>query len=143
LRIVLDTNVAIAAMRSRSGASAEILKLVVRRRLTMLGTLSIALEYLDVCQRPTSYVGTPLSAADALAFAEDLVAQLEPIDVHFRWRPATADPGDDHMLEAAVNGNAEAIVTFNTRDFAAAVTQFGLRVMTPADILREMEQTDG
>lgn len=143
MRIVLDTNVVIAALRSSRGASAELLRLAVRKRVTLVGSLSLALEYLDVCERTTSWQGTNATQADAKRFVDEVVALLDPVDIRFRWRPSTPDPGDEHILETALNGGAEAIVTFNMRDFAEAGTRFGLPVMTPADTLRALERTDG
>ena len=112
-------------------------------KLTLVGGLSLALEYIDVCERPESWQGTRASQEDATRFAAEVVALLDPADIHFRWRPATPDPGDDHVVEIALNGGVEAIVTFNTRDFAEAAARFGLRVLTPADTLRALEQTNG
>jgi putative PIN family toxin of toxin-antitoxin system len=143
VRIVLDTNVVVAALRSGKGASAELLRLAVRKRVTLVGSLTLALEYLDVCERETSWQGTNAAQADATRFADEVVALLDPVDIRFRWRPAARDPGDDHVVETALNGGAEAIVTFNIRDFAEAGARFGLPVLTPADILRTLERTDG
>jgi predicted nucleic acid-binding protein len=136
MRVVLDTNVLVAAMRSPRGASAEVLQLALAKRITLVGGLSLAFEYLDVCARPESRAGTDVAEADALNFVEQVVAQLDPVEISFRWRPATPDPGDEHVLETALNGGAVAIVTFNTRDFSAAAARFGLQVLTPADILK-------
>jgi predicted nucleic acid-binding protein len=45
------------------------------------------------------------------------------------------DPDDDMVLEAAVNGRAEAVATFNARDFAGVVEEFGIELLTPVAIL--------
>ncbi len=143
MRLVLDTNVVVAAMRSQRGASAELFRLAVRQRLTLVGTLSLALEYLDVCARPEVRAGTTISEVEAVKFAEEVVALLTPIDVKFRWRPAGPDPADDHVIEAALSGGANAVVTFNGRDFEEASRRFNLPVRRPSDIVRELEQSDG
>jgi predicted nucleic acid-binding protein len=62
----------------------------------------------------------------------------EPIESHFMWRPQLRDPGDELVLEAAVNGRAEAIVTFNRRDFAGVPVQFGVDVLTPIEAIRRI-----
>lgn len=67
-----------------------------------------------------------------------LVAVAEPVEPHFLWRPRLGDPDDDMVLEAAVNGRAEAVVTFNARDFAGVVEEFGIELLTPVAILRRM-----
>lgn len=143
MRIVLDTSVLIAALRSPSGASAELLRLAVKQRITLLGSLSLALEYLDVCARAESRRATAVTEADALRFANEVVALLDPVEIRFRWRPVSPDPGDDHVVETALNGGAEAIVTFNARDFVQASQRFGLPALPPADILRKLEAHDG
>ncbi|MGQ0655844.1 MAG: PIN domain-containing protein [Betaproteobacteria bacterium] len=60
------------------------------------------------------------------------------MELHFRWRPQLADPADEMVLEAAINGHAGALVTHNVADFASAAAQFGLRVLTPGDFLKEL-----
>jgi putative PIN family toxin of toxin-antitoxin system len=143
VRLVLDTNVVVAALLSQRGASAELIRLGVRRRVVLIGTLSLALEYLDVCGRPEVLSRCLVSAADAARFANEVVALLTPIEVRYRWRPAGPDADDDHVIEAALNGGANAIVTFNRKDFAEASRRFNLRVVTPSAILGELESSDG
>jgi predicted nucleic acid-binding protein len=63
-----------------------------------------------------------------------LAAVAEPVEPHFMWRPRLRDADDDMVLEAAVNGRAEAIATFNARDFAVA-HEFGIALLTPNTIL--------
>jgi predicted nucleic acid-binding protein len=66
------------------------------------------------------------------------VGFLEPVESHFRWRPALPDPNDEMVLEAAVNGRADAIVTFNSRDFGDVPATFGIDVLTPAQAIRRV-----
>ena len=143
MRIVLDTSCVVAALRSPTGASAELIRLAARRRIALLGSLSLALQYLDVCARPDVLRGTNIALDDAVRFANEVVALLQPVEIRFRWRPAANDPGDDHVIETALNGGADAIATFNLRDFEDASKRFGLRVVTPGDILRGLEKFDG
>jgi predicted nucleic acid-binding protein len=69
---------------------------------------------------------------------DGLVRLAEPGEVHVRWRPLLRDPGDEMVLEAAVNGRADALVTFNRRDYGAAPGRFGIEILRPADVLRRM-----
>ena len=71
-------------------------------------------------------------------FLAELAALIEPIETHFRWRPQVRDPGDEMVLEAAINGGADAIVTFNIGDFAQAGKWFQVLVLKPADVLRRI-----
>jgi predicted nucleic acid-binding protein len=64
----------------------------------------------------------------------------EGVNISFRWRPQLKDPKDELVLEAAVNGRAEALVTHNLRDFQSAAGTFNLRVMLPRELLKELER---
>lgn len=83
---------------------------------------------------------TGMSELDVQEALSALASACEPVEVHFRWRPQLADPSDEMVLEAAVNGGADALVTHNLRDFARAATRFELRVISPQICLKEMKQ---
>ena len=65
---------------------------------------------------------------------------MEGVEVHFQWRPQLGDPADEMVLEAAINGHADALVTHNISDFATAAVRFGLRVLTPGTLLKELKR---
>jgi len=138
MRLVLDTNVLVTAFRSRTGASAEVVRLIRRRELTMLATVSLFLEYEEVLTRPEHLARAEITATEAEGALDVLAAVLEPVEPHFLWRPRLRDADDDMVLEAAVSGHAEAIVTFNSRDFVGVVGEFGIELLTPVAILRRM-----
>jgi len=138
-RVVLDTSVVFSAFRSRRGASAVLLRLLALGELAAVATPSLLLEYEDVLKRPEHLRLSGLSTSGVDAALEELAALVEPVDVYFHWRPQLQDPADEHVLEAAINGRADTLVTFNVRDFANAAPRFGLRVMTAGDLLRELE----
>ena len=73
-----------------------------------------------------------------MIFLDRLIAMAEPVQVFFRWRPQLRDPGDELVLEAAVNGRADAIVTFNEKDLREAHGSFGIEVIRPGDVLRRL-----
>lgn len=134
--MVLDTSVVVAAMRSPTGASAEIVRSARRRAVTLVGTVALALEYEAVCSREEHWIAAGLSGKDAGIFVDAMIALLEPVETWFLWRPQLRDPGDEFVLEVAVNGGANAIVTFNQRDFAPAATRFGIEVLLPREVVR-------
>jgi putative PIN family toxin of toxin-antitoxin system len=136
MRIILDTNVLVTAFRSRTGAAAEVVRLIRRGELTMVATVALFLEYEAVMSRPEHLARAGITAGEAQNALDVLAAVVEPVEPHFLWRPRLRDPDDDMVLEAAVNRQADAIVTFNTRDFAGVPREFGIRVLTPAEILR-------
>jgi putative PIN family toxin of toxin-antitoxin system len=136
MRVVVDTSVVAAAFRSRHGASNALLRAAVERRVDMLVTTSLFLEYETVLKRPEQRLASGLAMERIDQALAALAALCEPVDIHFRWRPQLADAADEMVLEAAVNGRADALVTFNQRDFAGGAERFGLAVVRPATILR-------
>ena len=138
MRLMLDTNVLVTAFRSRAGAAAEVVRLIRRRELTMLATVALFLEYEEVLMRPEHLAGAEMTVAEANNALDVLAAVAEPVEAHFLWRPRLRDPDDDMVLEAAVNGRANAIATFNARDFTGVVSEFGIELLTPVEILRRM-----
>jgi predicted nucleic acid-binding protein len=99
--------------------------------------VALVLEYEDALTRPES--GIALSRTDIEAVLDYLCASGRQQPIHYLWRPALPDPKDDLVLEVAVNGECEAIVTFNARDFQGA-ERFGLAVLTPAELLAAIER---
>ena len=135
-RIVLDTNILVAGLRSSNGASFAILRLVAERAVVPLVTTTLFLEYEAVLKRPEQCATTGFSTADMDAFLREFAALAEPVDVHFNWRPQSSDPADEMVLEAAVNGRADALITHNVRDLGAAAARFGISVMLPGLFLQ-------
>jgi putative PIN family toxin of toxin-antitoxin system len=131
VRVVLDTNVIVAAMRSPTGASAALLRAARHGEFTFVANVALAVEYEATCSRAEHQLASGLTAAQVGIFLDAVVAMAEPVETHFLWRPQLRDPADELVLEAAVNGRASAIVTFNQRDFGAVPLRFGIEVMTP------------
>lgn len=139
-RFVLDTSVVVAGLRSRLGASNRILMLVAEQRVVPIVTTALFLEYEDVLGRPEQRLATHMSEADVAGFLSAFASAAEPVEVHFLWRPQLADPADELVLEAAVNGRAQAIVTHNVRHFLPAANELGVQVVTPAELLKRMRE---
>jgi len=136
--VVLDTSVLVAGFRSKKGASNRLLRLVASGRLRPLATTALFLEYESVLLRPEHRIVTGMSEGDVQEALSALASATGPVDVHFRWRPQLADPSDELVLEAAVNGRARFLVTHNIRDFAVASDRFELRIVTPQQCLKEI-----
>jgi putative PIN family toxin of toxin-antitoxin system len=136
---VLDTNVVVAAMRSPTGASAALLMAARCSELTMLANVALALEYEATCQLAEHRLAAGLDLNEVGIFVDVVLAMVEPVETHFMWRPQLRDPADEFILEATVNGQAAAIVTFNRRDFGAAPAQFGIELLTPAEAIRRIK----
>jgi len=135
---VLDTNVVVAAMRSPSGASAALLRVARRGELRLLANVALALEYEAICGLDEHRWAAGLTEDQVNVFLAAVIAMAEPVESHFFWRPQLRDPADEFVLEAAVNGQADAIVTFNVRDFGAAPQRFGVEVWKPLEALRRL-----
>ena len=133
--MVLDTDVVVAAMRSPRGASAAILRAARQGRVTLLASVPLALEYEAVASPAEHRLAAGLTAREVRNFLTAVVAMAEPVTTHFLWRPQLRDPADEMVLEAAANGSADALVTFNLRDFAAVPAQLGVRVMLPREAI--------
>ncbi len=140
MRLVLDTATMIAAIRSDAGASRQLLQSALERRrsLTILVSVPLLIEYEAVMTRPEHLKAAGLSASDVEALLDAVAEIAEPVKLAYLWRPTLPDADDDMVLEAAVNGRADGIVTFNLRDFGAPAERFGIRSMSPADAVRRM-----
>src|ERR1019366_1122714 len=138
-KIVLDTSVVVAGLRTRLGAGNAVLRLVAERRLVLLATPPLFLEYEDVLKRPEHRLvhGLGIEAIDE--FLAELAALIEPVEVHFQWRPQSKDPNGEMVLETAINGQADALVTYNVADFAGAAERFRIPVLRPAERLRKIK----
>jgi putative PIN family toxin of toxin-antitoxin system len=138
VRLVLDTDVVVAAMRSPTGGSAELLREIIADKAVMVLTVALALEYEAICMLAEHRLASRLSAFDTGVYVDTLIAMAEPVPLYFRWRPQLRDPGDELVLEAAVNGRADAIATFNEKDLREARTGFDIEVLRPGEILRRL-----
>jgi putative PIN family toxin of toxin-antitoxin system len=139
-RVVLDTSVVVAALRTRTGAGNAVLRFVADRQLVLLATPPLFLEYEDVLKRPEQRLAHGLAPEEIDEFLAELAALIEPVEVHLRWRPQSRDPNDEIVLEAAINGQADALVTYNARDFVLAGERFGISVLSPAELLKKVRR---
>jgi len=138
-RVVLDTDVMVAALRSPGGAAAELLRLVHAGRLDMLASATLFTEYEAVLMRPEHLRASGQNAATMQRALDELAKRLVRVHCWFQWRPQLRDPADEMVLEAAVNGRADALISFNLRDFGDAPARFGLVLAAPGPFLRSLQ----
>ena len=136
--IVLDTSVLVAGLRSRDGASNQLLIRVAEQTLQPCVSTALFLEYEDVLNRPEFLQATGFSARDINRFLSGFAAAARPVEIHFRWRPQLSDPKDEMVLEAAVNAGNVPLITHNIRDFIIATKRFELTLLTPGQFLRSI-----
>lgn len=137
---MIDTSVVVAALRSRTGASNALLRQVAGGRVTALATPALFLEYEEVLKQPEQRAVHGLDGEGTERFLAALASAIEPGTVHIGWRPQLRDPSDEMVLEAAINGRADVIATFNVRDFLPETAQFGVSVLRPVEISRRMQR---
>ncbi len=134
-KIVLDTNVLIAALRSRKGASFQVLKLIGRGQFDIVLSVPLFLEYEDVAKRTSRAVGLRHSDIDDIL--DYLCSVGQHREIFFLWRPFLKDPMDDMVLEVAVESNCDYIVTHNIKDFGG-IEKFGIEAIRPGKFLRKL-----
>ena len=132
-KVVLDTNVLVAALRSRRGASFYLLSFLGQQRFLTCVSVALMLEYEDVLNRSDTLPDLGATDIDALLDYLCLVSLHQ--QVHFLWRPFLKDPQDDMLLELAVAAEGASIITFNVRDFKGT-EQFGIEILTPFEFLK-------
>jgi putative PIN family toxin of toxin-antitoxin system len=133
LRIVLDTSVLVAAVRSRQGASFQLVASLPNEVFQPALSVALYTEWQAVLTRP-EHLPPGTSSEDALGFLRYLASIAHLQNVHFLWRPFLRDPDDDMVLECAVASRSPFIVTHNVRDFRRTES-LGVRALTPRDFL--------
>ena len=136
--MVLDSSVIVAALRSRRGASFELLRLLRTGAFEIAISVPLAIEYEAVLIQQADSLG--LQRFDATVLVDYLCSVGKRSSVHFLWRPTLRDPDDEFVLELAVAAGCEAIVTHNIRDFSQA-QRFGVQVLQPSQFLSQLKET--
>lgn len=139
MRIVLDTNVLVAAARSRRGASFELVSGLPNGRFQIALSVALYTEWQDVLSRPEN-LPSGMGPEDARAFLRYLASVAHLQDVYYLWRPFLRDPDDDMVLECAVASGSRYLVTHNLRDFRN-ITELGVEPLTPAEFLARLRST--
>jgi putative PIN family toxin of toxin-antitoxin system len=137
LRAVLDTNILVAARRSGTGASNALLRAVDAGTVTMLASVPLFLEYEAVLSRAEHLLASRLTLKQVAGFLDYLAGLIEPVRLHYLWRPQLGDVADEMVLETAINGRADCIVTFNIRHFGPA-SRFGIEPIRPDEAMRRV-----
>lgn len=134
LRIVLDTNVLVAASRSKQGASFALVSDIPSERFQVCLSVGLYAEWVEVLSRPEN-LPPGLNADDAQNFVRYLASQAHLQEIHFLWRPFLADSDDDMVLELALAAGCQHIITFNSAHFRGA-EQLGIEVLAPREFLK-------
>jgi putative PIN family toxin of toxin-antitoxin system len=138
VRLVLDTDALTAALRSDRGASRSLLVGALEQRFELFVSVPLMTEYEAVLTRADHLKAAGASVADVTTVLDALAIVLEPVRLSFLWRPLLPDVADDMVLETAVNGGADLLVTFNRRHFEPYSSVFGIDVEAPANAVRRL-----
>lgn len=133
VRVVLDTNVLVAAARSRHGASFAVVSAIPSPLFVPCLSVALFTQWQDVLTRPEN-LPPDRTADDAVGFLRYIASQSHLQQVHFLWRPHLRDVADDMVLELAFAAGCQHIIMHNTRDFREAVL-LGVEAVTPADFV--------
>jgi putative PIN family toxin of toxin-antitoxin system len=134
MKIVIDTNVLVAALRSRRGASFKLVSALPSDKFAIAISVPLVFEYEDALKRLESSAITEQDIGDFIDFLCEIGHHQE---IFFLWRPFLPDPSDDHVLEVAVAAGCDTIVTYNKRDFRG-IEYFGIRILDPRELLSEI-----
>ncbi|HEY0723564.1 MAG TPA: putative toxin-antitoxin system toxin component, PIN family [Pyrinomonadaceae bacterium] len=134
IKVVLDTNVLVAAMRSRRGASFALVSSIPSPEFQLCLSVSLYVEWQAVITRSEN-LPSGRTENDALAFLRYLASQAHLQEIHFLWRPFLRDADDDMILELAFAAGCRYIISHNVKDFHG-VEQFGITAIGPGDFLK-------
>lgn len=135
IRAVIDTNVVFEGLTKQNSAGTLILRTWQGRLFQPCVSLAVQYEYFDVLSRKLS----PQRWQRVQPALGSLLNTAEPIIIHYLWRPISPDPGDDFLIDCAMNARAW-IVTYNMRDFALARVELGLNVLLPEAFLKQLSK---
>jgi putative PIN family toxin of toxin-antitoxin system len=143
-RLVLDTSVWVAALKSDGGASREVLRLCLQTRCRPLMGVKLFTEFESVMGRAELFRGCLLAAPEREALLDAFLSVCEWVPVFYLWRPNLPDEGDNHLIELALAGSAATVVTHNVRDLRGGELRFPqLGIETPVEFLKRWRKEYG
>jgi putative PIN family toxin of toxin-antitoxin system len=140
MRLVLDTDIMVAALRSDQGASRRLLVMALDGVFDLLASVPLMIEYEAVLTRSEHLEASGLTASEVNEILDAVAKVANPVRLRFLWRPRLKDPSDEMVLETAVNGGADWLVTFNVRHLADAAREFGIRAVRPFEAWKQVHR---
>lgn len=125
-----------AGLYSSKGASHQVLKAILEKRIQPVMSVALLFEYEDVLKRNSRQLG--IKHADIDCLLDEICALCSVHKIHYLWRPFLPDPKDDLVLELAVASSVKSITTFNVSDFRG-VEEFGVELLSPKKLLEEIK----
>lgn len=136
-KVVVDTSVWISALIGPSGPAREVIRRALKKKLTPFMGNALFLEYEAVMKRKSIQAQCALKEDEQQELLAAFLSICRWVEIYYLWRPNLPDEGDNHLMELAIAGGASTILTENVRDFRQAQLEFPVKVMTPADFLKE------
>lgn len=133
LEVIIDTNVFVSALKSKKGGSHKLLTLIGKGKFNTNISVPLILEYEYAAKRLIGKIKLKTTEINDILNYICRVSNRKKI--YFLWRPFLNDPKDDMVLELAVSSKCDMIITFNKRDFKDITKYFGIRVLTPSELL--------
>lgn len=137
MRVVIDTNVLVAAMRSKTGASRRLITLLPSDTFEPAMSVALYLEYLDVMTREEN-IPPGVTDKEMVQFVREILSYSHKQGIYFKWRPTLKDADDDFVLELAIASQSEYIITFNEKDFRN-IELFGIEAILPSSFLKRLD----
>ncbi len=142
MRIVVDTNVLVSALMNPAAAPREVLRMCLNREVQALVGVALFSEYRDVLDRELLFADCELTGVERNELLAALLSVCEWISIHFLWRPNLRDEADNHLIELAVAGGADVIVSANKRDLAVGELLFPqIRIRTAGEFLEDRRRS--
>ena len=140
MRLVLDTAVVVAASRSDAGAYRQLVLAALGKRFELILSVPLVLEYEAVLKRPAQLTALHGTVQEIDKLLDALISVAKPVYRSFFWRPLLRDADDDMVLETALSGHADLLVTFNQRDFEPGSSALGIDVVSPREALKRIKE---
>lgn len=137
MKVILDTNVIISAIQAGDQLNRQLLRLAFLGEITPLVSTALFLEYEAITQRSEVMQNCHFTAAQAEQFLDALFSVCQWVDIYFSWRPNLKDEGDNFLIELAVAGNADYLISKNIRDLKHGELVFPqLTISTPEQFMQ-------
>ena len=140
MKFVIDTNIFLGACLGKGAANLVIAACLRGQRVPLMGAALLA-EFEDMLGRAALFERSRLEPEERQTLLDVFMSKCEWVRVYYTWRPNLPDEADNHLVELAIAGGADLIVTRNLRDLQRMELRFPqLRVVSPNDFLKELEK---
>lgn len=135
---VIDTNVFVSALLSETTAPRQVIRLCLLGEIQPLMSNALFVEFESLLSRDNIFRKSPLSEQQRQDFLSDFLSVCKWVSIYYLWRPNLRDEADNHLIELALSGGGEHIITGNTKDFKGTELSFPqIQILTPSNYLKQ------